>query len=135
MLTEIFEMPWHQVPDEAEHLEHAVSPAFAQLLISKLGENGTCRHDKSLILQTAQERRKNGLLPLDETQVGSEYRVVIVCERDRRLLLFFDQEGIRPGTALAIQAKNYDGTTTLTLENRSFRLGLPAAKRIWVERA
>ena len=28
MLSEIFGMPWYEVHDEAERLEHAVSPAF-----------------------------------------------------------------------------------------------------------
>src|SRR5208283_2138893 len=28
MLSEIFDMPWYEIHDEAERLEHAVSPAF-----------------------------------------------------------------------------------------------------------
>src|SRR5262252_5272241 len=37
MLTEIFGMPWFEVHDEAERLEHAVSTAFEKKLVDKLG--------------------------------------------------------------------------------------------------
>ena len=42
MLSEMFGMDWYRVHDEAERLEHAVSPAFEAKLIEKLGEKGTC---------------------------------------------------------------------------------------------
>lgn len=44
-------------------------------------------------------------------------------------------EGIRPGARIALYSKNYDGTTTLGIGKRSFRLGAPAARKIWVKKA
>src|SRR6516225_1676612 len=44
MLTEIFGMPWYEVHEEAERLEHAVSPAFEKKLVAKLGHKDTCPH-------------------------------------------------------------------------------------------
>ena len=38
MLSEIFGMDWHEIHEEAERLEHAVSPAFEAKLKEKLGE-------------------------------------------------------------------------------------------------
>jgi Mn-dependent DtxR family transcriptional regulator len=38
MLSEIFGMEWHEIHEEAERLEHAVSPAFEAKLKEKLGE-------------------------------------------------------------------------------------------------
>ena len=43
MLTEIFGMEWYQVHDEAERLEHAVSPAFEARLVANLGAAGLAR--------------------------------------------------------------------------------------------
>jgi len=37
MLAEIFGMEWYKVHDEAERLEHAVSPDFEARLLAKLG--------------------------------------------------------------------------------------------------
>ena len=53
-------------------------------------------------------------------------------QRDRKLLEFFEQEGIRPGTGLSVQARNYDDTITLSIGSDTVRLGLPAAARVWV---
>src|SRR5690348_953629 len=49
MLSEMFGMPWYEVHDEAERLEHAVSPGFEALLIRKLGEKGTCPHGNAVL--------------------------------------------------------------------------------------
>jgi len=132
MLTEIFGMAWYEVHDEAERLEHAVSPAFEQKLVDKLGHKNLCPHGNGLELRSESERRKHGLCLLSEAQPGKKYRVRSVYERDRKLLEFFDQEGIRPGTSLAIESQNYDGTITLNIEDKTVRLGLPAANKIWV---
>ncbi len=132
MLTEIFEMPWCDVHQEAERLEHVVSASFEKRLVKKLGKNDICPHGNSSSVRSDAERRKSGLHPLSEAAVGKKYQVKSVYERDNKLLQFFDQEGIRPGVTLAILAKGYDGTTTLAIGNRSLRLGLPAAQRVWV---
>src|ERR1039457_6439557 len=42
MLSEIFGMGWVEVHDEAERLEHAVSPAFEKKLVKRLGYKEAC---------------------------------------------------------------------------------------------
>ena len=49
MLSEVFGMEWHEVHDEAERLEHAVSPAFEIKLKEKLGEGGACPHGNAML--------------------------------------------------------------------------------------
>lgn len=132
MLSEIFGMPWYEIYDEAERLEHVVSPAFERKLLEKLGKNDTCPHGNRLGLENPEKRRRNGFWPLNEVEQKKTYLISSVYERDKRLLQFFDQEGIRPGIRVTVHAKHYDGTTTLLLGNRSLRLGLPAAQKIWV---
>ena len=134
MLTEIFAMPWYAVHDEAERLEHAVSPAFEKKLAEKLGHKDLCPHGNGLTLRSESERRKNGFCLLSEAQEGKKFRVRSVYERDRKLLEFFDQEGIRPGTPITIESQNYDGTVTLSIADKAVRLGLPAANKIWVSK-
>ncbi|MFZ0704474.1 MAG: metal-dependent transcriptional regulator [Candidatus Korobacteraceae bacterium] len=135
MLAEIFGMPWYAVHDEAERLEHAVSPAFEKKLIEKLGHKDTCPHGNGLAFRSISERRKKGLCLLTEAATGSEYRVASVYERDRKLLEFFEKEGIRPGARLGVKSQNYDGTITLTVGKKQIRLGAKAAEKIWVIKA
>ena len=134
MLSEIFGMPWYAIHEEAERLEHAVSPAFEKKLVEKLGNKDICPHGNSLSLRSPAARRKKGQCLLSEAEEGLQYRVASVYERDRKLLDFFEGEGIRPGARLAVQARNYDGTVTLAVEKRTIRLGAPAAERVWMEK-
>jgi DtxR family transcriptional regulator, Mn-dependent transcriptional regulator len=134
MLTEIFGMAWYEVHDEAERLEHAVSPAFEKRLVERLGHKEVCPHGNGLSMRSPAERRKRGLQLLVESEPALRYTVVSVYERDRKLLEFFDNEGIRPGVRLAVKARNYDGTITLAIEKREIRLGRPAAEKIWVSK-
>lgn len=132
MLAEVFGMAWYEVHDEAERLEHAVSPAFERKLVEKLGKKDICPHGNGLALRSPAERRKKGHCLLSEAQPGMRYRVVSVYERDRKLLEFFESEGIRPDAKLSIEARNYDGTVSLGVGPRHIRLGSPAAEKIWV---
>ncbi len=135
MLAEIFGMPWYEIHEEAERLEHAVSPAFEKKLVEKLGNNDICPHGNSLSLRSPAARRKKGQCLLSEAEEGFQYQVSGVYERDRKLLDFFESEGIRPGARLAVQSRNYDGTVSLTVEERTIRLGAPAAEKIWLKKA
>jgi DtxR family transcriptional regulator, Mn-dependent transcriptional regulator len=132
MLSEIFGMPWYELHDEAERLEHAVSPAFERKLVEKLGRKESCPHGNGLAMKNPDERRRKGLCLLAEAQMGAKCRVFSVYERDRGLLEFFEQKGIRPGVRLEIRARNYDGTISLGLDGKRINLGAPAAERIWV---
>lgn len=135
MLSEIFGMRWYEIHDEAERLEHAVSPAFEKKLTEKLGHKDTCPHGNGLTPRSPAERRKKGMLLLTEAQPGTKYKVASVYERDRKLLEFLDQEGIRPGIIVTMEARNYDGTVSVTLDKRQIRLGDAAASRIWLSKS
>jgi DtxR family transcriptional regulator, Mn-dependent transcriptional regulator len=135
MLAEMFGMAWYEIHDEAERLEHAVSPAFEKALASRLGHKDTCPHGNGLALRSPADRRKKGLRLLTEVEPGSKCTVASVYERDRKLLEFFDKEGIRPGVRVAMEDRNYDGTFSLSVDKRQIRLGTSAAERIWVSKA
>lgn len=134
MLAEVFGMAWYEVHEEAERLEHAVSPAFEKKLVEKLGQRDVCPHGNGLSLRSPADRRKRGLVLLTEAEAGSKYKVASVYERDRKLLEFFEKEGLRPGTHLMIEARNYDGTVSLTVGKLQIRLGNAAAEKIWVSK-
>jgi len=135
MLSEIFAMPWYEVHEEAERLEHAVSPAFEKKLVERLGHKDTCPHGNGLALRSPAERRKKGLSLLSEAAAGSRCTVASVYERDRKLLEFFEKEGIRPGVRIGVEARNYDGTVSLSIDKRQIRLGTPAAEKVWVSKS
>lgn len=135
MLAEIFGMEWYKVHDEAEQLEHAVSAEFERRLQEKLGTSEECPHGNRLGLDTPEDRRNRGWMPLDECASEGAARVVSVFERDRKLLEYFNELGIRPGADLQLVARNYDDTITLRIEGRAIPLGKSAASKVWVTTA
>ncbi len=134
MLSEMFGMDWYRVHDEAERLEHAVSPAFEAMLIQKLGEKGTCPHGNAVLPESPSQLKKRGLLPLFEAAEGIDYAVVSLYERDPKLLIFLHQLGIDPNARVKVMARNYDQTVTVETPVGTSTLGRPAAEKVWVKR-
>jgi DtxR family transcriptional regulator, Mn-dependent transcriptional regulator len=134
MLTEVFGMEWYEIHDEAERLEHAVSPAFEAKLKEKLGEGGACPHGNSVLPEKPEERKKRGEVPLSEARAGERYRVTSLHERDSQLLLFLHRMGIGPNKSLRVLSQNYDQTVSIELPTGNSILGRPAAAAVWLKR-
>jgi DtxR family Mn-dependent transcriptional regulator len=134
MLSEVFGMEWWKVHDEAERLEHAVSADFEERLAKTLGRGGACPHGNEETPESPATRRKRGLRLLSEAEPGRSYRISSVYERDRELLEFLEQRGLRPGARLRVLRRNYDETLSLQADARSsvVNVGRPVADRVWV---
>ena len=135
MLSELFGMEWFKVHDEAERLEHAVSPDFEAKLLAKLGRDGACPHGNLSEMESPASRRRRGLLLLAMADAGQSSVVSGIYERDRRLLEFLEHRGVRPGSSLQVTGRNYDQTLTLKTDAGDVSLGLPAAQKVWVRSA
>jgi DtxR family Mn-dependent transcriptional regulator len=132
MLAEIFGMEWYRVHDEAERLEHAVSPDFEARLLAKLGRGGACPHGNLSELESPGSRRRRGLVLLAHADAGKNYVVSGIYERDRHLLEFLEGRGVRPGARVHVAGRNYDQTLTLATDAGTVALGRSAAERVWV---
>ena len=132
MLSEMFGMEWYKVHDEAERLEHAVSPDFEAKLLAKLGRGGACPHGNLSELESPASRRHRGLLLLSDAVAGKNYVVSGIYERDRKLLEFLEARGIRPGVKLDVLERNYDQTLSVRTTTGSAILGRLSAERIWL---
>ena len=135
MLTEIFQMEWHQIHEEPERLERAVGPAFEAKLKEKLGETGFCPHGNSVLPESPAQHKQHGEIPLSEAVAGLCYTVVSLHERDPQLLLFLHQTGIGPGQNLRVASQNYDQTVSIEQSTGCTTLGRPAAEAVWLRLA
>jgi len=135
MLSELFGMEWHEIHEEAERLEHAVSPAFEAKLKEKLGEGGACPHGNAVLPERPAERKRRGEMQLSEAAEGRRYTVTSLQERDPRLLLFLHKAGIGPGQSLRVLSQNYDQTVQIELNTGKSILGRPAAEAVWLRPA
>ncbi len=133
MLSEVFGMEWHEIHEEAERLEHAVSPAFEAKLKEKLGEGGACPHGNAVLPVSPTERKRKGEVQLSQAAEGKRYTVVSLQERDSRLLEFLHAAGIGPGKTLKVISQNYDQTVLIELPKGTSILGRPAAEAVWLK--
>jgi len=48
-LTDILGVPWDEVHEEAERLEHAMSPVLEERMLAAIGDDKTCPHGHPLV--------------------------------------------------------------------------------------
>ena len=131
LLTDVIGLSWAKAHDEAERLEHAISPEVEALLLKRFSDKKSCPHGVPIRGGIAQ-LRKQGAVPLSDLRARDEAEVVCVYEKDEKFLEFLDNLRLRPGATLNVQKKEYDETMTLRAAGRTIHLGKPATSRIWV---
>ena len=131
LLTDVIGLPWSKAHDEAERLEHAISPEVEALLLKRFADRKACPHGLPLRGGVAQ-LEKQGAVLLSDLKAKARAEIVCVYEKDPRFLEFLDELQLHPGTQVAVARREYDETLTLRVGSRTLHLGKPATSRIWV---
>jgi len=131
LLTEVIGLDWTRAHDEAERLEHGISPEVEKLLLARFGADGFCPHGVPLRGGLA-KLRNHGAAALSDVAAGRAVEILCVYEKDPKFLEFLSGLSIRPGTRARIRRREYDETMTLRVGGRIVHLGKPATSRIWV---
>ncbi|MBZ5701667.1 MAG: metal-dependent transcriptional regulator [Acidobacteriia bacterium] len=134
LLTDVIGLSWARAHDEAERLEHAISPEVEALLLKRYGKRSVCPHGVPMQGGVA-KLRKQGAVLLADLQPGEQAEILCVYEKDARFLEFLEGLQLRPATRVAVRQREYDETMTLRAAGRTIHLGKPATTRIWVRRS
>src|SRR5919106_5086387 len=70
-LTDVLNIPWDQVHEEAERLEHAMSPTLEERMLAAIGDAKTCPHGHPIAAGT----RIDGV-PLADVQEGATVTIL-----------------------------------------------------------
>jgi DtxR family transcriptional regulator, Mn-dependent transcriptional regulator len=135
LLTDVIGLEWARAHEEAERLEHGISPEVAELLLKRFGRDSRCPHGVPLLGGMAKLRRKFGAVRLSDAEVGRSYEVLRVYEKDPKFLDFVNGLRLRPGARVRVHQREYDETMALTVAGRvsaRIHLGKPATQRVWV---
>src|SRR5271154_4930649 len=73
LLTDVIGLEWSRAHEEAERLEHGISPDVADLLLQRFGRDARCPHGVPLFGGMQRLRRKYGAMRLSEAEVGHAY--------------------------------------------------------------
>ncbi len=138
LLIDVIGLEWARAHEEAERLEHGISPEVAGLLLKRFGRDSRCPHGVPLVGGMSRLRRKFGAVRLSDVEPGYSYEVLRVYEKDPKFLAFLSSLDLRPGARFRIHDREYDETMSLSVAGRRTRrvhLGKPATERIWVRQA
>jgi DtxR family Mn-dependent transcriptional regulator len=91
-LTDILGVPWDEVHEEAERLEHAMSPVLEQRMLAAIGEAKTCPHGHPIVAGA----RLAGV-PLADVEPGASVRILRFENEAEDLLHYLKAAGIEPG--------------------------------------
>jgi DtxR family transcriptional regulator, Mn-dependent transcriptional regulator len=135
LLTQVIGLEWTRAHEEAEKLEHGISPEVAALLLKRFGRESRCPHGVPLFGGMAKLRKKIGAVRLSEGAPGHTYEILRVYEKDPKFLEFVSGLELKPGVKLRLMNREYDQTMTFSIAGghaRKIYLGKPATERIWV---
>ncbi|HWG58693.1 MAG TPA: metal-dependent transcriptional regulator [Candidatus Acidoferrales bacterium] len=135
LLTDVIGLEWSRAHEEAEKLEHGISPEVAGLLLKRFGPESRCPHGVPLVGGMRALGEKFGAVRLSEARVGRAHEVLCVYEKDPRFLEFLVHLDLRPGSKVRVHRREYDETMSLTVwggGTKRIHLGNPATQRIWV---
>ncbi len=125
LLTDVIGLSWAKAHDEAERLEHAISPEVEALLIKRFGDKKSCPHGAL---------RKQGAVLLADLRAKDSGEILCVYEKDGQFLEFLEGLHLRPAATVDVLKREYDETMTLRVDGKTVHLGKPATTRIWVKR-
>src|SRR3954463_10249925 len=91
-LTDIFDIPWDQVHEEAERLEHWMSPVVEERMLKAIGDSKTCPHGHPIF----EGEREQGV-PLADVEEGADVRVLRFENEAEDLLHYLKDSGLSPG--------------------------------------
>ena len=91
-LTDVLGVPWDEVHEEAERLEHAMSPVLEERMLAAIGDAKTCPHGHPIVAGA----RESGV-PLADVQPGATVRILRFENEAEDLLRYLKGAGLEPG--------------------------------------
>jgi DtxR family Mn-dependent transcriptional regulator len=91
-LTDVLGIPWDEVHEEAERLEHAMSPVLEERMLAAIGDAKTCPHGHPIVGGTRIEG-----VPLADVSEGAAIQILRFENEAEDLLHYLKEAGVEPG--------------------------------------
>ncbi len=126
-LTDVLGVPWHEVHEEAERLEHAMSPTLEERMLVAIGDATTCPHGHPINVG----QRIEGV-PLADVEIGAKVQILRFENEAEDLLVYLKEAGIEPGMNGVMGEKN-DEVVRVDADDGQHELTLSVAETISVK--
>jgi DtxR family transcriptional regulator, Mn-dependent transcriptional regulator len=91
-LTDVLGIPWDEVHEEAERLEHAMSPVLEERMLAAIGDARTCPHGHPIDVGS-----RIASVPLADVEIGAKVTIVRFENEAEDLLHYLKAAGMDPG--------------------------------------
>ena len=112
-LTDVLGIPWDEVHEEAERLEHAMSPVLEERMTAAIGDAKTCPHGHPIV----EGAREEGVL-LADVQEGASVHVLRFENEAEDLLHYLMRAGLQPGLEGKVEVSDDDVVVVSSGEER-----------------
>lgn len=112
-LTDVLGIPWDEVHEEAERLEHAMSPVLEERMLASIGDAKTCPHGHPIV----EGVREPGVL-LADVEPGASVRVLRFENEAEQILHYLKRAGLDPELEGRIEASDDDEVVVVSDEGR-----------------
>jgi len=132
-LSQALGMSWDRVHEEAEVLEHAISPRLSELISNALGNPTRDPHGDPIPTPDGEieERPTRALADLEP---GDEGTFVRVSDSDPAMLRYLTERGIRPGDGFEVIDKQpFEGPLSVRFDGEEHALGGALARAMRTE--
>src|SRR6476660_709400 len=102
-LTDVVGVPWDDVHEEAERMEHAMSPRFEAYVKAAVGEAATCPHGHPI-----QPGRRIEGVPLADVEQGAKVTILRFENEAEDLLHYLKDAGLEPGLEGTLESSDGD---------------------------
>jgi len=126
-LTDILGVPWDEVHEEAERLEHAMSPVLEQRMRAAIGDAKTCPHGHPIVAGA----RLSGV-PLADVAVGASVRVLRFENEAEDLLHYLKAAGLEPGLEGELAERDEEHVALRTADGQLIALTPSVAETVSV---
>jgi DtxR family Mn-dependent transcriptional regulator len=110
-LTDVLGVPWDEVHEEAERLEHAMSPVLEERMLAAIGDAKTCPHGHPI-----EAGARLAGVPLADVEIGATVRVLRFENEAEDLLHYLKESGIEPGLEGKLAAHDDDQVVVEALD-------------------
>jgi DtxR family Mn-dependent transcriptional regulator len=125
-LTDVLGIPWDEVHEEAERLEHAMSPVLEERMRAAIGDARTCPHGHPI-----EGERETGV-PLADVEEGAKVLVLRFENEAEDLLHYLMDSGIHPGFKGVVAESDSDDEVTIQGADKSARITRSVAETVAV---
>ncbi len=129
MLVDLLGYEWWKTHEEAERIEHAMSPEMEERLVRILGDPQTCPHGNPMPGTTPRPTR-----PLERLAVGERAiveRIPDQFEHEPGFLEYLDTQGVRPGVTLEM-IEQRSGLLRVSVNGTARSLRPDCGQKVWV---